>query len=114
MAKSVETLTLANVTLVIEVSSIRADLENSSSHRANSHPDGRFYKTGYCWSHGYKVSKNHTSDYFTKRNYGHKEKATRRNPMGGSEQKRGWGTLQEGNGLYNTKLNIPTNVNLVV
>ena len=77
MAKSVETLNLANATLVIEVSSIRADLANSSSHRANSHPDGRFYKTGYCWSHGYKVSKTHTSESCTKR-----EMATRRRLTG--------------------------------
>ena len=35
MAKSLETLTLANTTLVIEVASLQADLENSSSQRSN-------------------------------------------------------------------------------
>ena len=42
MSKILETLTLSNATPVIEVASLRADMENSSSQRDNSNPDGRF------------------------------------------------------------------------
>ena len=62
MAKSLETLTLSNKNLVREVASPRADLANSSSQMAKSNIDGCFSKTGYCWSHGYKASKTHTSE----------------------------------------------------
>ena len=46
MAKSLKTLTLASATLVREVASLRSDLENRLSRRANSNLDGRFYKKG--------------------------------------------------------------------
>ena len=90
--KSLETLSLANTTLVREVASLRADLARSSSQTANTNLDGRLSKTGYCRYHGYKVSKTHTSESCTKRKYGHKEKATSRNPMGGDYWNKGWGT----------------------
>ena len=92
MAKSLDTLTLANRTLVREVASLRANLANSSSQTANSKLDGHFSKTGYCWLHGYKVSKTHTSESCTNRKDVHKEKSTRRKPMGGSDWNKGWGT----------------------
>ena len=60
MAKRLKTPTLDNAMLAIEVASLYADLANSSSHTAKSKLDGRFSKTGYCWYHGYKVSKTHT------------------------------------------------------
>ena len=66
MGKSLETLTLANATLVREVASLRAELANNITHWENSNPDGHLSKTCYCWSHGYKVSKTHTSESFTK------------------------------------------------
>ena len=92
MDKSPYTLTLSNATMVRGVASLRDDLANSSSQRSNSNPYGRFSKIGYCWSHGYKVSKTHTSESCTKIKNGHKEKATRRNPMGVSDWNKGWVT----------------------
>ena len=90
MAKSLENLTLANATFVKEVALLRAELAaNVSSHRSNPSPDSRFSKTGYCWSHGYKFSKTHTSDSCTKRKDGHKYKATSRNTMEDSDYNKG-------------------------
>jgi hypothetical protein len=39
----------------------------------------------YCWTHGYKVGKTHTSLTCNTRNPGHKAEATRADNMGGSQ-----------------------------
>jgi hypothetical protein len=44
------------------------------------------YKTNndiYCWSHGYQVGLNHTSDNCTKKAPGHKDNTIKTNIMGG-------------------------------
>jgi hypothetical protein len=49
------------------------------------------YKTNnenYCWSHGYQVGLNHTSDNCTKKAPGHKDNATKASIMGGDT----WGS----------------------
>jgi hypothetical protein len=49
------------------------------------------YKTNndnYCWSHGYQVGLNHTSDNCTKKAPGHKDNAIKSNTMGGDT----WGS----------------------
>jgi len=38
---------------------------------------------GYCWSHGYKVKPNHNSCNCQRKLIGHKDEATRADPMGG-------------------------------
>jgi len=38
----------------------------------------------YCWTHGYRVGKGHTSATCNTRAPGHQEAATRADPMGGS------------------------------
>ena len=38
----------------------------------------------YCWTHGFVVGKDHTSETCTHRAPGHKKEATRENTMGGS------------------------------
>ena len=40
--------------------------------------------TGYCWTHGYRVTKGHTSATCKTPMEGHKTAATRNNTMGGS------------------------------
>jgi hypothetical protein len=42
-------------------------------------------KRTYCWTHGYKVGKPHTSLTCNTRNPGHKAEATRADNMGGSQ-----------------------------
>jgi hypothetical protein len=41
--------------------------------------------TNYCWTHGYKVGKTHTSLTCNTRNPGHKVEANRADNMGGSQ-----------------------------
>jgi hypothetical protein len=47
-------------------------------------------KTGYCWSHGFKVKIGHNSSTCTSRKTGHQAGATRTNTMGGSTFHTGW------------------------
>ena len=51
-----------------------------------------FDVNNYCWSHGWRVHKNHTSATCKKKNRGHKDEATRSNTMGGSNKNKGWET----------------------
>ena len=46
---------------------------------------------GYCWSHGYKVGKSHTSITCNAKADGHQASTTRANIMGGSTLNKGWG-----------------------
>jgi hypothetical protein len=43
----------------------------------------------YCWTHGYRVNRNHTSTTCRKKAAGHKDKAMSANTMGGSEADKG-------------------------
>jgi hypothetical protein len=47
-------------------------------------------RTGYCWSHSFKVKVGHTSCTCTLRGAGHQAGATRNNTMGGSTFNAGW------------------------
>jgi hypothetical protein len=49
-------------------------------------------RTGYCWSHGFKVKLGHNSCTCTSRKAGHQAGATRTNTMGGSTFNAGWPT----------------------
>ena len=52
---------------------------------ADKHADTDYDPNGYCWSHGYRVHYNHNSATCRSKKAGHKDEATRKNPMGGSE-----------------------------
>ena len=45
---------------------------------------------GYCWTHGYRVVRGHCSKTCTNKAEGHKDEATRQNPMGGSQRNKDW------------------------
>jgi hypothetical protein len=47
-------------------------------------------RTGYCWSHGFKVKIGHNSCTCTSRKAGHQPGATRANTMGGRKINEGW------------------------
>jgi len=49
-------------------------------------------RTGYCWSHGFKVKIGHNSCTCTSRKAGHQPGATRANTMGGRKLNEGWPT----------------------
>ena len=46
--------------------------------------------TGYCWTHGFKVKKGHTSKSCKTRNDGHQEGTTRQNTTGGNQHNIKW------------------------
>ena len=48
------------------------------------------HRGNYCWTHGHRVSKEHTSATCFNKAAGHKDDATRANTMGGSENDKGW------------------------
>ena len=50
----------------------------------------RWEPTGYCWSHGFRVSRNHTSMTCKFPKEGHQVTATRANTMGGCEDSKTW------------------------
>ncbi len=46
----------------------------------------------YCWTHGHRVSQNHTSGTCGTKAPGHQDAATAANTMGGSKKDKGWDT----------------------
>lgn len=53
-------------------------------------PQIEFEPGGYCWTHGYKLKKGHSSSTCRKRAEGHDTTATRCNTKGGSDKNKGW------------------------
>jgi hypothetical protein len=48
------------------------------------------YPRNYCWTHGHRVSKLHTSETCTRKAEGHVNDATAADTKGGSKQNKGW------------------------
>ena len=92
-------LTATNKQLVQQmeeaVKSIKTLMENDVKRekerceRAKAYNE-RFDPNGYCWTHGYKVTFDHNSCTCTAKKPGHKDNATRANPMGGSQMNKNW------------------------
>jgi hypothetical protein len=87
----VATLTEANARLVkqLEYSAqalkeVKALLKKERSDRASRKPFAPS-ADNYCWSHGYKLARNHTSMSCLYPKTGHKKEATKSNTMGGSQ-----------------------------
>ena len=81
----------ANTTTLLDIISKAGLKAGSTNHSGTS--SGRFSRWephGYCWSHGYRVTKNHKSTTCTSHNDGHKVGVTRANTMGGSEDNKYW------------------------
>ena len=64
-----------------------ASAAKTASRSASS---SKFEPGGYCWTHGYKVSKGHSSATCSNKSDGHKDTATRANIMGGSKRNKDW------------------------
>lgn len=56
----------------------------------NTSPQIEFEPNGYCWSHGYKLKKGHSSSTCRRRAEGHIVTATRCDTKGGSDKNKGW------------------------
>jgi hypothetical protein len=56
---------------------------NNNNNNANP-PNRRKPNTNYCWTHGFRVAENHTSQNCKNTKFGHQQTATKDNLMGGS------------------------------
>jgi hypothetical protein len=87
----VAALTQANARLVKQLEEISSELRELKALLHQERRDRRVPRNGnetannYCWTHGYKVGRTHTSLNCTTRNPGHKTEATRDDNMGGSQ-----------------------------
>jgi hypothetical protein len=54
--------------------------------KAAKHP----FAGNYCWTHGHRISKEHTSATCANKAAGHRDDATATNTLGGSEKDKGW------------------------
>ena len=52
--------------------------------------NNRLEKDGYCWRHGYKITKGHNSSNCENKKSSHMTAATRSNTMGGKLYNKGW------------------------
>jgi hypothetical protein len=87
----VSALTQANARLVKQLKEASSELRELRSLHHQERRDRRGPRNvnatanNYCWNHGYKVGRTHTSLTCTTRNPGHKTEATRAENMGGSQ-----------------------------
>jgi hypothetical protein len=95
---TVATLTTTNAKLATQLEAAQAkiaQLKNESTALRNKikptwqgqRPIKTTNNDSYCWSHGYQVAKSHTSATCNIKKSGHKDAATKNNPMGGVQ----WG-----------------------
>jgi hypothetical protein len=86
----VAALTQANSRLVKQLEENASELRklkvllNQERHDKGGPRSSTLSASNYCWTHGYKVGKTHTSLTCNTRNPGHKAEATRAENMGGS------------------------------
>jgi hypothetical protein len=87
----VEALTQANFRLVKQLEENASELRELKALLNQEGRDKQVPRSStssasnYCWTHGYKVGKTHTSLTCNTRNHGHKADATRADNMGGSQ-----------------------------
>jgi hypothetical protein len=87
----VEALTQANSRLVKQLEDTSSELGELKAFLHQERRDRRVPRNvnansnNYCWTHGYKVGKTHTSLTCNTRNPRHKTEATRAENMGGSQ-----------------------------
>lgn len=82
LTSTVATLTATNKKLADKAKSVTP----GTPGKAAKHP----HPGNYCWTHGHRVSKDHTSATCGNKAAGHKDDATLANTMGGSERDKGW------------------------
>ena len=80
-------LTAANLSLTASIAALTATNKKLVEN-------GRTKATGpsagnYCWTHGYRVGRNHTSATCTQKAVGHRDEATGTNTLGGNEKNKG-------------------------
>jgi hypothetical protein len=87
----VAALTQANARFVKQLEETTSESRELKALHHQERRDKRVPRNGnataknYCWTHGYKVGRTHTSLTCTTRNPGHKTEATRADNTGGSQ-----------------------------
>jgi hypothetical protein len=73
-----------------EMSAMRTlieQMQQKTTKQPHNGPRRSFVDHGsYCWTHGFSVTKNHTSQNCHTKGPGHKDDATRENTMGGNQR----------------------------
>ena len=102
MSKTIADLTLqlgqANMKLAEGQSSIatltsklaKTGTRPNHSTTSPTGPSDRLEKYGYCWSHGFKITKGRSCRNCENQKYGHMTAATRDNTIGGKLYNKGW------------------------
>jgi hypothetical protein len=92
-----EQLTAANLALTTTVATLTATNKKLAEGKAKSvtpgtpkSPSKPPHPGNYCWTHGHRCSKEHTSATCGNKAAGHKDDATLSNTMGGSDNNKGW------------------------
>jgi predicted RNase H-like nuclease (RuvC/YqgF family) len=91
---TVATLTATNTKLATQLEAAQAQIAQLKDEVAElkikikpawqgQRPHKTTNNDNYCWSHGYQVAKAHTSATCNMKKSGHKDTATKSNPMGG-------------------------------
>lgn len=84
-----ETLTAANKKLVDAITRMKVP-PGAPSPAGGVKSTNTPVSGNYCWTHGHRISKGHTSATCTNRAPGHRQDATAANTLGGSEKDKGW------------------------
>jgi hypothetical protein len=85
--------TIATLTAAIKKLADKASAGTAGTPRTPGKPGKGVrnpHRGNYCWTHGHRVSKEHTSATCFNKAPGHKDDATLANTMGGSENDKGW------------------------
>jgi hypothetical protein len=87
----VVTLTEANSRLTKQLKDSSQTLKEIRAILKKERNDRSYRKTfappnyNYCWNHGYKIARNHTSENYLYPKNGHKREAKKDNNLGGSQ-----------------------------
>ena len=98
---TLQQLTAANLALTTTVATLTATNKKLVDAAAKKKPGAGAGKdktpdadkpipSGYCWTHGHRVRKSHTSETCTNKAEGHQDKATSKDTMGGSTANKDW------------------------
>ena len=83
-------LTAENANLIAVITKIAGAGTEMKATAPMSGRDANYDPKGYCWTHGYRVHKNHNSANCKSKAPGHQDAATRENTMGGSTKNKDW------------------------
>jgi hypothetical protein len=92
LTTSKATLTAANKKLSEALAKVPTTTPRSPGTPGTPRVPNKPFPENYCWTHGHRISKLHTSATCGNKAAGHKDAATASNTMGGSKADKGWNT----------------------